>query len=55
MSGVPTVARWWGSRSDPERLDLYTRSSFYAAIGLTPLLTALGLGSAATGSPVLLG
>jgi two-component system sensor histidine kinase DesK len=56
MSAVPTVARWWGSRSDPQRLDLYTRWSFYAAIGLTTLLTTLGLGSAATtGSPVLLG
>jgi two-component system sensor histidine kinase DesK len=56
MSAVPTVARWWGSRSDPQRLDLYTRWSFYAALGLTPLLTTLGLGSAATtGSPVLLG
>lgn len=56
MSAVPTVARWWGSRSDPQRLDFYTRWSFYAAIGLTPLLTALGLGSAAaTGAPVLLG
>lgn len=56
MTAVPTVARWWGSRSDPQRLDLYTRWSFYAAIGLTPLLTTLGLGSAAaTGSPALLG
>jgi two-component system, NarL family, sensor histidine kinase DesK len=56
MTAVPTVARWWGSRSDPQRLDLYTRWSFYAAIVLTPLLTTLGLGSAATtGSPVLLG
>jgi two-component system, NarL family, sensor histidine kinase DesK len=48
MSAVPTVARWWGSRSDPQRLDLYTRWSFYAFIALTPLLTMLGLGSAAT-------
>jgi two-component system sensor histidine kinase DesK len=56
ISAVPTVARWWGSRSDLQRLDLYTRWSFYAAFGLAPLLTTLGLGSAATtGSPVLLG
>ena len=55
MSAVPTVARWWGSRSDPQRLELYTRWSFYAALGLSPLLTALGLGSAATDSPALLG
>jgi two-component system sensor histidine kinase DesK len=56
MSAVPTVARWWGSRSDPQRLDLYTRWSFYAALGFSPLVTALGVGSAATtDSPVLLG
>jgi two-component system sensor histidine kinase DesK len=56
MSAVPTVARWWGRRSDPQRLELYTRWSFYAALGLSPLLTTLGLGSkATTGSPVLLG
>jgi two-component system sensor histidine kinase DesK len=36
MSAVPTVARWWRRRSDPQRLDLYTRWSFYAALGLTP-------------------
>jgi hypothetical protein len=48
MSAVPTVARWWGSRSDPQRLDLCTRWSFYAFIPFTPLQTALGLGSAAT-------
>jgi two-component system sensor histidine kinase DesK len=55
MSTVPTVTRWWGSRSDPQRLELYTAWSFYAAIGLTPLLTMLGVGSATTNSPVLLG
>jgi hypothetical protein len=56
MSAVPTAARWWGSRSDPQRLELYTRWSFYAALGLSPLLTTLGLGSAATtDSPALLG
>jgi two-component system, NarL family, sensor histidine kinase DesK len=53
MSAVPTVARWWGTRSDPQRLELYTRWSFYAALGLSPLLTTLGLGSAATDSPAL--
>jgi two-component system sensor histidine kinase DesK len=56
MSAVPTVVRWWGNHSDPERLELYTRWSFYAAIGLTPLLATLGLGSTAAGqAPVLLG
>ncbi|MCW2695341.1 MAG: integral rane sensor signal transduction histidine kinase [Modestobacter sp.] len=56
MGAVPTVARWWRSRSGPQRLDLYTRWSLHSFIGLTPLLTMLGLGWAATtGSPVLLG
>src|SRR4051812_333099 len=56
MSAVPTVVRWWGNHSDPERLELYTRWSFYGAIGLTPLLAVLGLGSSAsTQAPVLLG
>jgi two-component system, NarL family, sensor histidine kinase DesK len=56
MSAVPTVAHWWGRRSDSERLDLYTRSSFYAAIGFTTLLATLGLRpGVTTGSPVLLG
>jgi two-component system sensor histidine kinase DesK len=53
MSAVPTVARWWGSRSDPQRLDLYTRWSFYGFLAVTPLLAPLGLGSG-TGSPVAL-
>src|SRR3954471_8981684 len=56
MSTVPNVARWWGKRSDPQRLPLYTRWSFYGAIGLTPLLAMLGLGSTvAADAPVLLG
>ena len=54
MSAVPTVARWWGSRSDPQLLELYTRWSFYTLLGLTPLLTTIGLESAATDSRVLL-
>jgi two-component system sensor histidine kinase DesK len=55
ISAVPTAARWWGSRSDPQRLDLYTRWSFYVFLALAPLLTTLGLGSAATPNwPVLL-
>jgi signal transduction histidine kinase len=56
MDAVPTVARWWWNRSDPQRLDLYTRWSFYGWIGLTPLLALLGLGSStAARTPVLLG
>src|SRR3954463_9599256 len=56
MSAMPNVARWWRKRSDPQRLHLYTRWSFYGAIGLTPLLAMLGLGSTvAADAPVLLG
>jgi two-component system, NarL family, sensor histidine kinase DesK len=56
MSAVPTVAHWWGRRSDSERLDLYTRSSYYGAIGFTTLLATFGMRpGVTTGSPVLLG
>jgi two-component system sensor histidine kinase DesK len=55
MSAMPNVARWWGKRSDPQRLHLYTRWSFYGAIGLTPLLALLGLGSTPADAPLLLG
>jgi two-component system sensor histidine kinase DesK len=56
MSAVPAVAHWWRGRSDSERLDLYTRSSYYGAIGFTTLLATLGLRpGVTTGSPVLLG
>src|SRR3954447_18219844 len=55
MSAVPNLARWWGNRSDPQRLHLYTRWSFYGAIGLTPLLAMLGLGSTPANEPPLLG
>ncbi|MGY1603929.1 sensor histidine kinase [Geodermatophilus sp. SYSU D00815] len=44
---MPTVSRWWGSRSDPQRLDLYTRWSFYGWLGLTPLLALLTTAPAA--------
>jgi signal transduction histidine kinase len=55
MSTVPNVTRWWGARSNPQRLHLYTRWSFYGAIGLTPLLAMLGLGSTPAHEPALLG
>src|SRR4051794_5740274 len=55
MSTVPNVTRWWGERSNPQRLHLYTRWSFYGAIGLTPLLAMLGLGSTPAHEPALLG
>jgi two-component system sensor histidine kinase DesK len=54
MRAVAPVARWWGNRSDSQRLDLYTRWSFYAPIGLIPLLAVLALGPTATDALVLL-
>lgn len=38
MAVVPTVSRWWRSRTDPQRIDLYTRWSFYGALLTLPLL-----------------
>lgn len=38
MVAVPTVSRWWRSRTDPQRIDLYTRWSFYGALLTLPLL-----------------
>ncbi len=51
MRAVPTVARWWRDRSDPQRLDLYTRSSFYGWLAMTPLLAVLVAGSAEDPAP----
>jgi two-component system sensor histidine kinase DesK len=45
ITGVPTVAHWWGARSDPERIELYTRWSFYGFLATSPLLAVLLLGS----------
>jgi signal transduction histidine kinase len=42
MSAVPTVSRWWKGRTDPQRIELYTRWSFYGWLATTPLL-ALGI------------
>jgi signal transduction histidine kinase len=38
MGAVPTVARWWTSRTDPQRIDLYTRSSYYSMLVALPAL-----------------
>ncbi|MEX5720473.1 sensor histidine kinase [Geodermatophilus maliterrae] len=35
---MPTVARWWSSRTDPQRIDLYTRSSYYTTLVFLPAL-----------------
>ncbi len=49
---VPTMSRWWRSRTDPQRIDLYTRSSFYSlAVGL-PFI-ALLMVSSSVRAPVL--
>jgi two-component system sensor histidine kinase DesK len=45
MGAVPTVARWWSSRTDPQRIDLYTRSSFYATLVLVPVLLFFAVSS----------
>ncbi len=45
MGGVPTVARWWGNRSDPERIELYTRWSFYFLFAALPLFAVGALGT----------
>lgn len=51
---VPTVSRWWESRTAPQRLDLYTRWSFYGWLGMTPALALLALAPlAAEAGPAL--
>ena len=59
MSVVPAVARGWGGRSDPQRLELYTRWSFYLTIGLpapgAPRDRRVGAGRPALRDTVLLG
>ncbi|WP_346621936.1 sensor histidine kinase [Blastococcus montanus] len=50
---MPTVTRWWGGRSDPERIELYTRWSFYSFLGAIPLFAVAVLGSAAHPVPDL--
>lgn len=46
MTAVPTVSRWWGSRTAPQRIDLYTRWSFHAWLGGgLPLFAFAVLGS----------
>ncbi|MFW3172229.1 sensor histidine kinase [Geodermatophilus sp. CPCC 206100] len=43
---MPTVARWWENRSAPQRIELYTRWSFYGWLAMTPLLGVGVYGSA---------
>ena len=54
MTAVPTVSRWWSSRSAPQRIDLYTRWSFYAYLGGgLPLFALAVVGSAGDYEPAL--
>ncbi|MGY1699556.1 sensor histidine kinase [Geodermatophilus sp. SYSU D00766] len=46
---MPTVARWWRDRSDPQRLDLYTRWSLYTWLATTPLFALLVVAGAGLG------
>src|SRR3954471_9567454 len=41
MVPVPRVAGWWTARSDPQRIALYTRSSYYSVLALTPFFALL--------------
>src|SRR4051812_42619858 len=41
MVPVGTVAGWWAGRSDPQRIALYTRWSYYGILSLTPVFTLL--------------
>ncbi len=51
MVPVPSVAGWWAGRSDPQRIALYTRSSYYAALAVTPLVALLVVVSSASHPP----
>ncbi len=58
MSAVPTVSRWWRTRSDPQRIGLYTRWSYYSSLVLLPPLllfaVAPGWSSASAWLPIAL-
>ena len=42
---MATVAGWWAQRSDPQRIALYTRSSYYAVLAMLPFFAFLVVGS----------
>ncbi len=52
MTAVPAVTGWWAGRSDPQRIAIYTRWSFYVTIAALPPVAVLFLGSAAVTRPV---
>ncbi len=43
MGAVPTVARWWRTRSDPQRIELYTRWSYYSVLVTLPVFVLLAV------------
>jgi two-component system sensor histidine kinase DesK len=45
MGAVPTVARWWRTRSDPQRIELYTRWSYYSFLVMLPVFLLLAVAS----------
>jgi two-component system sensor histidine kinase DesK len=51
MGAVPTVTRWWSSRTDPQRIDLYTRWSSYSTIVMLPLLLLFAVAGDWAGPP----
>ncbi len=60
MSPVPDRVQRWGARSDPQRIELYTRWSFYGSLGASPLLALMVAGAAPavgqlSAAPFLLG
>ncbi|MCZ2815766.1 sensor histidine kinase [Modestobacter sp. VKM Ac-2984] len=50
MTAVPTVSRWWNSRTAPQRIDLYTRWSFYVFLAGLPVLALAVVGAAVEGA-----
>ncbi|MGY1749329.1 sensor histidine kinase [Modestobacter sp. SYSU DS0511] len=47
---MPTVSRWWNSRTAPQRIDLYTRWSFYVFLAGLPVLALAVVGAAVEGA-----
>src|SRR5256885_13253181 len=47
MVAVLSVSGWWAGRSDPQRIALYTRSSYYAVLAVTPFLSLMVVASSA--------
>lgn len=50
MTAVPTVSRWWNSRTAPQRIDLYTRWSFYFFLAGLPVFALAVVGAAVEGA-----